>query len=160
MNKLIPFKALAELDSYSLVKRAADTSSFTVHRLVQTLPCPERPMAAGCAYRGLGVGQCRFRCDPQDVRNWRVLEQLVPHARAVAGYADRVGITDPTAGLLSDSGTFLLEKAVHGDAEPLMHRALAIDEASFGVEHPTTAVRFNTWLTCFRPPIGWPRPSR
>jgi hypothetical protein len=141
-----PFKALAELDSYSLVKRAANTSSFTVHRLVQEVTrrgqSDRWPPAA--LIEGLAWVNAAFVGDPQDVRNWRVLEQLVPHARAVAGYADRVGITDPTAGLLSDSGTFLLEKAVHGDAEPLMRRALAIDEASFGVEHPTTAVRFNT----------------
>ena len=30
-----------------------------------------------------------------------------------------------------------------GDAEPLMRRALEIDEASFGGHHPTVAIRLN-----------------
>ena len=30
-----------------------------------------------------------------------------------------------------------------GEAEPLMRRALEIDEASFGGDHPTVAVRLN-----------------
>jgi hypothetical protein len=38
---------------------------------------------------------------------------------------------------------FLLAAALHAEAEPLMRRALAIDEKSFGAVHPTVAVRIN-----------------
>ena len=34
-------------------------------------------------------------------------------------------------------------KALLAEAEPLMRRALAIDEASFGSEHPNVAIRLN-----------------
>ena len=138
-----PFKALAELESYSLVKCAADTPSFTVHRLVQevTRRAQNDRWPPAALMEGLGWVNAAFIGDPQDVRNWRILDQLVPHARAVAGCADRVGITDPTARLLSDSGIVLLEKAVHADAEPLMRRALTIDEAGFGGRGPQSCHR-------------------
>jgi hypothetical protein len=34
-------------------------------------------------------------------------------------------------------------KALLGEAEPLMRRALAIDEMSFGTDHPKVAIRLN-----------------
>ena len=34
-----------------------------------------------------------------------------------------------------------------GEAEPLMRRALAIDEASYGAEHPDVAIRLNNLAT-------------
>ncbi len=36
------------------------------------------------------------------------------------------------------------------EAEPLMRRALAIDEASFGPEHPTVAIRLNNLASLLR----------
>ncbi|MDF0649890.1 MAG: tetratricopeptide repeat protein [Nitrospira sp.] len=38
---------------------------------------------------------------------------------------------------------FLNDAALHHEAEPLMRRALAIDEASYGAEHPAVAIRLN-----------------
>ena len=46
------------------------------------------------------------------------------------------------------------------EAEPLMRRALAIDEKSFGPDHPNVAIGLNNLAGCCRPPTGWPRPSR
>jgi hypothetical protein len=46
------------------------------------------------------------------------------------------------------------------EAEPLMRRALAIDEASYGAEHPEVAIRLNNLALLLRPPTAWPRPSR
>jgi hypothetical protein len=42
------------------------------------------------------------------------------------------------------------------DAKPLMRRALAIDEASFGSDHPKVAQpsASTTWPNCSRPPTG------
>lgn len=37
----------------------------------------------------------------------------------------------------------LWAKALHAEAEPLCRRALAIDEQSFGTEHPNVAIRLN-----------------
>ncbi|MFM9088568.1 MAG: tetratricopeptide repeat protein, partial [Cyanobium sp.] len=50
---------------------------------------------------------------------------------------------DPTARLISAQGVLLFCKAGYSDAEPLMRRALAIDEASFGNDHPDVARDLN-----------------
>jgi hypothetical protein len=57
----------------------------------------------------------------------------------VTTYADQYGIAEPTAWLMNQLGLLLLQKASYGEAEPLMQRALAIDEASYGPEHPDVA---------------------
>jgi hypothetical protein len=46
------------------------------------------------------------------------------------------------------------------EAEPLMRRALEIDERSYGSEHPKVAIRLNNLAQLLKPPTGWPRPSR
>ena len=46
------------------------------------------------------------------------------------------------------------------EAEPLYRRALAIDEKSFGPEHPDVARDLNNLAALLAPPTGWLRPSR
>ncbi len=140
-----PLAALAELDSYSLVKRATDTPSFSVHRLVQevTRRSQRDDPAHGALVEALQWIDDAFVGDPQDVRDWPVLEPLAPHARAVAAYADRAGIAAPTTRLLSQLGVLLFARAQHAEAEPLLRRALAIDQAIFGDDHPNVARHLN-----------------
>ncbi|MBS0299822.1 MAG: tetratricopeptide repeat protein [Proteobacteria bacterium] len=131
------FAALAELESYSLVTRSRDNPSFTVHRLVQEVTRrqqndPENVRLTE-ALRWLNAA---FTGDPQDVRDWPVLNPLLPHAQAITGHADEAGITTPTARLLNDLGVMYFVKSLYAEAEPLLRRALAIDEASFGQDHP------------------------
>ena len=48
-----------------------------------------------------------------------------------------------------------------GEAEPLMRRALAIDEAILRQGPPQTSPSTSTtWRSCCRPPTAWLRPSR
>jgi tetratricopeptide (TPR) repeat protein len=44
---------------------------------------------------------------------------------------------------MNQLGLLLNAKALHGEAEPLMRRALAIDEKSFGPDHPDVARDLN-----------------
>ncbi len=44
---------------------------------------------------------------------------------------------------MNELALWLNNRAEHGEAEPLYRRALAIDEKSFGPDHPTVAIRFN-----------------
>ncbi|HEX7181388.1 MAG TPA: tetratricopeptide repeat protein, partial [Thermoanaerobaculia bacterium] len=142
---LDPRDALVELATYSLVTRAADTPTFTVHRLVQDVT-RRRVMndpANGSLAEALHWVDAAFVGDPQDVRTWPTLDPLAPHVRAVVSFPDAAGITDPTARLMSDVGALLFTKALVDEAEPLMRRALAIDEKSLGAEHPDVATRLN-----------------
>jgi tetratricopeptide (TPR) repeat protein len=84
-----------------------------------------------------------FTGNPNDVRIWSVLDPLASHAKAVAAYADADAVSDPTARLMNDVALLLKAKAQHSAAEPLVRRALAIDEASYGKEHPYVARDLN-----------------
>ncbi|MEP7010773.1 MAG: tetratricopeptide repeat protein [Acidobacteriota bacterium] len=134
--------ALAELARYSLVTRLATTPMFTVHRLIQdmTRRGPERE---GVLRKALGWVDAAFVGETQDVRSWPDLEPLTPHARAVVRFADEARIAEPTARLMSHLGSLLSVKALHKDAESLMRRALALDEARFGADHSDVARDLN-----------------
>ena len=139
-----PFADLADLEAYSLVTRAADSPSFTIHKLVQEVTRrqindPEQ-LRLNETLQWLNAA---FVGDPEDVRAWPVLEPLAPHVLAVVHYADEQGIADPTSRLMNQLGLMYFTKALYREAEPLMRRALAIDEASFGAEHPNVAVDLN-----------------
>ena len=139
--------AISQLEGYSLVNRSAEAPTFSVHRLVQEVgrlwqQQPNEPEANELK-NALGWLNAAFVGNPQDVRSWPVLDPLAPHAKAVAEYADQSGITDPTARLIGVQGLLLFCKAAYSEAEPLMRRALAIDEASYGTNHPQVAIRLN-----------------
>ena len=140
-----PGGALAELDSYSLVTRSADLPVFSVHHLVQevTRRGQQADPAHGPLVEALNWVNAAIVGDPSDIRDWPVLDPLTAHARAVATRADEVGIPDPTVRLLSYVGLLLGEKALYAEAEPLLRRALAIDEASLSPNHPNVAIDLN-----------------
>jgi tetratricopeptide (TPR) repeat protein len=84
-----------------------------------------------------------FVGDSQDVRNWPVLDPLAPHALVVARAADEAGIAEPTTRLFSQLGMLFSAKAEYAQAEPLMRRALAIDETNYGADHTNVAMRLS-----------------
>ncbi|MEJ8848533.1 tetratricopeptide repeat protein [Variovorax rhizosphaerae] len=135
------YAALAALESYSLVTRASTEPSFTAHRLVQAVTRSSAGVPA--LTEALGWINDAFVGNPSDVRTWPMLDPLLPHAQAVASYADKAGIATPTGRLLNQSAVLLHGKALHGKAEPLMRRALVIDEDTFGAEHPKVATQLN-----------------
>ena len=142
-NAIDWFAALAELESYSLVSRD-DNPSFTVHRLVQEVTRRQQSDLENVHLsEALFWLNTAFSGDPQDVRDWPQLNPLLPHAHAVAEYADLVGMTTPTARLFNQLGLIYLTKSLYGEAEPLMRRALEIDEKSYGADHPSVAIRLN-----------------
>ena len=137
-------EAISQLEGYSLVNRSAEVPTFSVHRLVQEVGRlwqhqPNEPEANELE-SVLGWLNKAFVGEPQDVRSWQVLDPLAPHANAVAEFADQAGLTDPTARLFGQQGVLLFCKGAYSDAEPLMLRALAINETSFGTDHPKVAI--------------------
>jgi tetratricopeptide (TPR) repeat protein len=136
-------EAFDDLAAYSLVMRDAKGPFFLVHRLVQDV-----------TRRSL-IGETRrrrilevlfwiisaFKGAPDDARNWPTLEALAPHARAILSHADGDGIV--SAGLTSHLGSFLDAKALYAEAEPLLRRALALDEEILGPNDPSVANHLN-----------------
>ena len=71
---------------------------------------------------------------PQDVRTRPILDPLAPHAFVVARHAHAAGIAEPTGRLFNELAQLSHAKA--RSAEPLMRRALALREKSYGPDHP------------------------
>lgn len=146
--------ALLQLEAYSLVAISGEAPFFSLHRLVQEVarlwqeqseqPEPNELQAA------LGWVKAAFNGDPQDVRSWPVLEPLEPHAKAVAGFADAQGIAEPTSWLQGQLAVLLRCKAAFSEAEFLYRRALAIDEARYGHDHQSVAIRLNNLAALLR----------
>jgi len=73
---------------------------------------------------------------------WQPL--LAVAERGVQEASKELGANDPAvAGLLDIQASLLEEIARYEDAEPLFRRALAIDEASYGNDHLSVAIRLN-----------------
>jgi tetratricopeptide (TPR) repeat protein len=137
--------ALTNLADYSLARRNPTKQEFSVHRLVQHvtrrgLVEQERRRSLVEALAWVNAG---FAGDPQDVRTWPRLDPLAPHARMIVEHAVGAEISEPTGRLMSHLGVLLHSKTRHAEAEPLFRRALAIDEASYGTEHPELATGLN-----------------
>jgi tetratricopeptide (TPR) repeat protein len=134
---------LDELADYSLITRQ-DAEMVTVHRMVQEVLKSQIPgTKKDWIEWALRIVNRAFPLESHDVRTWPVCDRLRPHATKIAALADEEGITDPTSRLMNELGVLFLGKGLYADAEPLMRRALDIDEASFGKEHPNIARDLN-----------------
>jgi tetratricopeptide (TPR) repeat protein len=138
-------EAYDDLAAFSLVTRDAEGPFFLVHRLVQEVT--RRSLAGEAQTRSLiealGWIDAAFPFDSDDVRFWPGAEPLSPHARTVTAHADAAGIPDPTERLMNQLGLLLGAKALHAEAEPLMRRALAIDEKRYGPNHLEVVTHLN-----------------
>ena len=137
--------AFFELKKYSMVQPNFEKEEFTIHRLVQdvTRQWQQKDTNTMQLAESLNWLNDAFAGDPRDVRNWPVLEPIVQHCIAVCFYAEQSSIYDPTARLLNQVGLLYLNNADYTVAEPLMLKALLIDETIYGQEHPNVAIRLN-----------------
>ena len=141
-----------DLTAYSLVTRDADRPFFLVYRLVQDVT--RRSLSGEAQLRSL-VEALQWisdasKGDARDIRTWPRLEPLAPHMREVVTYADEHSIGQPTTNVMNQLAGLLYSKALHDQTEPLLRRALAIDEKSFGPEHPDVATRLNNLALLLR----------
>jgi tetratricopeptide (TPR) repeat protein len=139
------FRAITELTTYSLATKTINGSAISVHRLVQDvtrLNIAKRDRlewiqpALRMMNRFLPYGA-------EDVQTWDKYETTHPHIVAATAHADEVGNPSPTGQLLNRLGLFLKEKAKYRESEPLLLRALAINENLYGSDHPEVAVALN-----------------
>jgi tetratricopeptide (TPR) repeat protein len=134
---------LDELADYSLITRQGG-EMVTVHRMVQEVLRSQIPGTKKDWIEWvLRIVNRAFPFESFDVRTWPVCDRLRPHATKIAALADEEGITAPTGRLMNQLGLLFLNKGLYAEAEPLMRRALDIDEASFGEKHPNVAIDLN-----------------
>jgi tetratricopeptide (TPR) repeat protein len=79
---------------------------------------------------------------PSDPGTWEAWELLRPHAEVLLARTEALDIPDVSL-LAARLGAFLWAKDLLGEAEPLIRRALALDETLFGREHPHVAIQLN-----------------
>ncbi len=137
--------ALAALAGYSLARFDASGNAVLVHCLVQEITRGRIPAADRITTLQLSLDAVNDVAvgNPQDFRTWRVWKPLAAHGEAVSRYGDTAGLANPTAWLMGQLAGYWLYCGVYRQAEPLMRRALSIDEASFGPDHPDVARDLN-----------------
>jgi tetratricopeptide (TPR) repeat protein len=166
---------VAVLVDYSLAKRTP--AGVQLHRLVQATirarhnqPSPPQDTlmpghVSGPESRPAGqpleVALGLLRADlpgqimgaPQDWPRWAV---LLPHVLAATGHLDSAGkqpgpeMMADGSWLLDRAGTYLQVHARLADAKALLERALAIDEAAYGPDHPAVAPDLNNLAAILR----------
>jgi hypothetical protein len=137
---------LEELEGLSLVNWEDDNQSFAVHRLVQEITRTrlEDSQREASLQTAINLIEDTLpEASPLDVRSWPIWDPLRPHIQQLVQLADQADIGNSTARLLNQLGLYFYQKGLFLEAEPLMQRALAIDEASFGSEHPNVTRHLN-----------------
>jgi tetratricopeptide (TPR) repeat protein len=152
LDAMILRKAVAVLGKVSLLTVAESEGGplVSMHGLVQVV-MRERLEASGKAGDSAALA-VRLVADafpndpvpPQDIRSWPVCERLYPHAITVLDAAPETGDTaEKTTLLLNQVALYLNARANYAGAEPLIRRALDIDEQSYGPGHPRIAIYLN-----------------
>ena len=134
------------------------------------MPDPAPGPQARPAGRPLEVALGLLRADlpaqimgaPQDWPRWAVLLPHVltatSHLGSAAGQPDPQTMADGSW-LLDRAGTYLQVHARLTDARALLERALAIDEAAYGPDHPQVATDLNNLAQILRD-LGQPEAAR
>ncbi|NOR48699.1 MAG: tetratricopeptide repeat protein [Methanosarcinaceae archaeon] len=138
--------AVDPLRRYSLVEITAETIS--VHRLVQAvtrdrLVGDEKKKWAEAALR---IVDEAFPFKSNDVQTWPVCSRLLPHALAAADHSKALDVaSDSTGRLLNQMGLYLKGRAQFAEAKEMFERALEIDEAAYGPDHPDVVISVNNF---------------
>jgi tetratricopeptide (TPR) repeat protein len=136
--------ALVALRKYSLIERSDDTIS--IHRLVQSVTIfqMDENTKNGWIESAVRMVNSAFPYESPDVRTWDECSRLLPHALTAASFAEADKLASKETGrLLNQAGAYLLGRAEFLQAKDLYERALAIDEAAFGPNHPDVAIDVN-----------------
>jgi tetratricopeptide (TPR) repeat protein/nucleoside 2-deoxyribosyltransferase len=147
-----PRAALAGLTGYSLARFDTAGDAVLVHRLVQEIARGRTAaIESNAALQiALDVVDTASPFDSDDVRTWPIWTPLAPHAAAVSRHADGAKIAEPTSRLMSQLGLYLMSRGQFPEAVRLYQRALAIDEQSYGTDHPTVAIDLNNLATLLK----------
>ena len=129
-------EAIGALRRFGLAK--ADERTLTVHRLLQQIIRDSLDPATAASRVGTAVQllAAAFPAEGFDEPGvWPVCAQLLPHALAVTGHAERDQVElAATSALLDEAERYLHGRARYAEARALAERALALAEPAFGPE--------------------------
>ncbi|MGB0084687.1 MAG: FxSxx-COOH system tetratricopeptide repeat protein, partial [Rhodomicrobiaceae bacterium] len=146
-------KAVAALYNVSLITHETlddGSRGISLHRLVQEVMrarLAERGEAESTAATALRLVAAAFPSGeepPDDVRNWPSCIRLASHATtSLLSVPDTGEGAKKTSYLCNQTALYLLSRADYKAAAPLMRRALGIDQAAYGPDHPRVAIDLN-----------------
>jgi tetratricopeptide (TPR) repeat protein len=135
-------RMLAVVGRYSLA--TVSPTAVGVHRLVQAVMQARLGQEGESRWAETTVGLLRqsFPDESWEVATWPTCEQLLPHALAVAGHAERLRVARDQAGWLMDRASkYLRKRGLYQQARPIAEGAVAITEAALGPADPEVAWR-------------------
>ena len=135
---------LGELQTLSLLE--LDEESLRLHKLILecTRAVQDEETRSSSFLSALQWLAERLPSPDFDVAGWAMWGRLGPHLEALIQKAESFRLEDDSVALIcAQYGSLLYREARHAEAEPLMRRALAIDEKSYGTEHPNVARDLN-----------------
>ena len=130
---------IAALRRYSLVELEDD--KLSVHRLVQEVTrqrLGEHGLHKWAEVAILVLDQA-FEFGPDDPATWAASERVASHVEAAAAAIPEDLSSGPISSLIGETAHYRYVRASYTSAEPLMRRALEIDEAAYGPDHPEVA---------------------
>jgi tetratricopeptide (TPR) repeat protein len=144
-------RGLGALARYSLVRRSGPDA--TVHRLVQQVVRDSLDPAARRSWAGTVVDLLllAFPHVGDQPDSWPTCQRLLPHVLMATRRAEHLGATGhATASLLNQVGVYFEGRGDLLDARSMFERALQIDQATNGPDHPDIAVHLNNLGTVLR----------
>jgi tetratricopeptide (TPR) repeat protein len=146
-------QALAVIQKYSLLRRSSSERTLSIHRLVQAvlqdaMDPQERALWTDRAIAGLNVVFPEVRL--QGWEQWTQCDRLLAHVLVAVTASGMEHHSLELASLLTKAADYLLERALHEQAEPLYQRALTIYDQMPGCEHPHVAFPLNGLADLYR----------
>ena len=133
-------EAIAFLRAYSLVRRLPETSTLSMHRLVQAVLKDAMNKSQQRQWAKRTVRSVNQLFPSVEFASWPQCERYLLHAQACTALIEAWNLTFlEAARLLNQAGTYLQARGRYAEAEPLLKRALAIREQQLGTDHPDTA---------------------
>ena len=162
MNEIARGDAVAALYEVSLleIENEGDETTVSVHRLAQTVmrdrlaKQEKAEEVAALALTLVADAFPRGEIGPDDVRSWPVCAALRPHVLSVL-QTDYGPVSEKNGRLINQLAVYLLARAEHTEAEPLLRRAVRVAEKALGFNHPNVAATLNN-LASFLLDIGRP----
>lgn len=140
--------AIGEASQVSLLRRHPEYCTFSLPRLLQVALQSEMDEAERRRWAEAAVRLLDRAFPLVEYDNWSQCARLVPHAMEMAKAIDEYDLVFPEATrLLHQTGFYLLERGQHEAAEPILRRALQLDEIIFGSDHPRVAIALNNLAT-------------
>jgi tetratricopeptide (TPR) repeat protein len=151
-NDLIELnQAIGELRKYSLIRRNPEGTTFSLHRLVQTVLKDAMDEQTQRDWAERTVRAVNEALPKAEFKAWTECQRYLPHAQQCLVLIEQWNMTFPEVGrLLNEVGYFLVENGQYTEATYFLEQALALREQIRGPEDLEVAESLNNLAELYR----------